>query len=67
MKKIDNFDEYEFLIETSMGYLLIKGSNLEIIKLDKKHKKILFFERPSKFSSFFKKYNKKNYIFLHNF
>ena len=31
---------------------------LEIIKLDKKHKKILFFERPSKFSSFFKKYNK---------
>lgn len=31
---------------------------LEIIKLDKKHKKILFFERPSKFSSFLKKYNK---------
>lgn len=34
VKKIDNFDENEFLLETSMGYLLIKGSNLEIIKLD---------------------------------
>ena len=34
VKKIDNFDEKEFLIETNMGYLLIKGSNLEIIKLD---------------------------------
>lgn len=31
---------------------------LEIIKLDKKNKKILFWERPSKFSSFLKKYNK---------
>lgn len=34
VKKIDNFDEREFLLETNMGYLLIKGSNLEIIKLD---------------------------------
>ena len=34
VKKIDNFDENEFLLETNMGYLLIKGSNLEIIKLD---------------------------------
>ena len=34
IKKIDNFDENEFLIETNMGYLLIKGKNLEIIKLD---------------------------------
>ena len=34
VKKIDNFDENEFLLETSMGYLLIKGSSLEIIKLD---------------------------------
>ena len=34
VKKIDNFDENEFLLETNMGYLLIKGKNLEIIKLD---------------------------------
>ena len=34
IKKIENFDETEFLIETNMGYLMIKGNNLEIIKLD---------------------------------
>jgi len=34
VKKIENFDESEFLIETNMGFLLIKGSSLEIIKLD---------------------------------
>ena len=34
IKKIDNFDEHEFLLETNMGNLLIKGEGLEIIKLD---------------------------------
>ena len=34
VKKIDNFDDKEFLIETTLGYLIIKGSDLEIIKLD---------------------------------
>ena len=34
VKRIDNFDDKEFLIETNMGYLIIKGSDLEIIKLD---------------------------------
>ncbi len=34
VKKIDNFDEEEFLMETTMGYIIIKGSNLELIKLD---------------------------------
>ena len=34
IKKIENFDENEFLLETNMGYLMIKGSGLEIIKLD---------------------------------
>lgn len=34
--KIDSFDEEEFLIETTMGYLVIKGENLEIVKLDTK-------------------------------
>ena len=34
VKKIENFDENEFLLETNMGYLKITGTNLEIIKLD---------------------------------
>lgn len=34
VKKIENFDENEFMLETNMGYLMIKGSSLEIIKLD---------------------------------
>lgn len=34
VKKIDKFDEEEFYIETSLGYLIIKGRELELIKLD---------------------------------
>ena len=34
VKKIENFDESEFLLETNLGYLIIKGSGLEILKLD---------------------------------
>lgn len=34
VKKIDSFDDEEFLLETNMGYIVIKGSDLEIIKLD---------------------------------
>ena len=34
VKKIDSFDEHEFLVDTNMGYMTIKGNNLEIIKLD---------------------------------
>ena len=34
VKKIDSFDENEFLLETTLGNLIIKGSELEIIKLD---------------------------------
>lgn len=34
VKKIDSFDNEEFLLETTMGYLIIKGEGLEIIKLD---------------------------------
>ena len=32
--KISNFDNEEFLLESNMGVLLIKGEQLEIIKLD---------------------------------
>lgn len=34
VKKIDSFDNEEFLLETNMGYIIIKGEELEIIKLD---------------------------------
>lgn len=34
VKKIESFDSDEFLMETSLGFLVIKGSELEIIKLD---------------------------------
>ncbi len=34
VKKIENFDKEEFLIETTMGFLVVKGDGLELIKLD---------------------------------
>ncbi len=34
VKKIDNFDNEQFLMDTVMGYLLVKGEKLELIKLD---------------------------------
>ena len=34
VKKIESFDSEEFLMETTLGYLVIKGAELEIIKLD---------------------------------
>ena len=34
VKKIDSFDNEEFLLETTLGYVVIKGNELEIVKLD---------------------------------
>ena len=34
VKKIESFDNEEFLMDTTLGFLIIKGSDLEIIKLD---------------------------------
>ena len=34
VKKIESFDNEEFLMETTLGFLTIKGEELEIIKLD---------------------------------
>lgn len=34
VKKIENFDDEEFLMDTTMGTLTIKGEDLELIKLD---------------------------------
>jgi len=34
IKKINSFDEKEFFVDSIMGSILIKGSALELIKLD---------------------------------
>lgn len=34
IKKISSFDNEEFLLESNMGVILIKGSGLEILRLD---------------------------------
>ena len=34
VKKIENFDNNHFLLETTMGFLNVKGEELELIKLD---------------------------------
>lgn len=34
VKKIENFDDEEFLMETNMGFLVVKGEQLELIRLD---------------------------------
>ena len=34
VKKIESFDNEQFLMETTLGYLVVKGEELEMIKLD---------------------------------
>ena len=34
VKKIDNFDNNHFLLDTTMGYMIVKGEGLELRKLD---------------------------------
>lgn len=34
IKRIINFDDKQFALESNMGDIIIKGSNLEVIKLD---------------------------------
>ena len=34
INKITSFDDQEFLMESSMGIILLKGEGLEIVKLD---------------------------------
>lgn len=34
VKKIESFDSEEFLLETVMGFLVLKGESLELLKLD---------------------------------
>ncbi len=34
IKKINSFDDCEFFVDSIMGSIIIKGDNLELIKLD---------------------------------
>jgi sporulation protein YabP len=34
VKEVDSFDNEEFLLQTSMGYLVIRGENLHLKNLD---------------------------------
>ena len=34
VKKIENFDSNQFILDTIMGFMIIKGSELELVKLD---------------------------------
>lgn len=34
VKKLENFDSEQFLLETIMGFVVIKGEGLELVKLD---------------------------------
>ena len=34
INKISSFDDQEFLMESNMGVILLKGEGLEIVKLD---------------------------------
>ncbi|MBQ3307833.1 MAG: sporulation protein YabP [Bacilli bacterium] len=34
VKKIDTFDNLHFILDTTMGFMVIKGEGLELIKLD---------------------------------
>lgn len=34
VKKIESFDDTEFLMDTIMGFLALKGEGLELLKLD---------------------------------
>ncbi|MBM7601289.1 sporulation protein YabP [Virgibacillus halotolerans] len=34
VKEVDSFDNEEFLLETVMGYLIIRGENLQLKNLD---------------------------------
>lgn len=34
VKKIENFDNTQFILETIMGFMIVKGNELELVKLD---------------------------------
>lgn len=52
IKKIESFDSLEFLIETSLGYLNIKGSDLHLCVLIKRKKRSVLKEILMRFLTY---------------
>lgn len=40
VKKIDSFDNEEFMMDTTLGYLNIKGSDLALVRFDQEKKEV---------------------------
>ena len=64
VEKIESFDEEEFLLDTNMGFLAIKGSGLEIVRLDTKDGIISIKGNVDSFAYFdsIKKNNKSSFM-----
>ena len=41
IKQIDSFDNQEFLLDTAVGYLHVKGKNLTLGKMDNENKEVI--------------------------
>lgn len=41
VKNVERFDEHEFILETSLGWMSIKGNELVLNKLDTEHGDII--------------------------
>lgn len=37
VKNVERFDENEFVLETTLGWMMVKGSELSVHKLDTEH------------------------------
>lgn len=64
VEKIESFDEEEFLLDTNMGFLAIKGAGLEIVRLDTKDGTISIKGNVDSFAYFdsIKKNNKSSFM-----
>jgi sporulation protein YabP len=64
VNKIESFDKEEFLLETVMGYMNIKGEALEMIKLDTIEGKVVIKGKINSlvYSEDSKKQNKDSFV-----
>ncbi len=65
--KMDSFDSEEFLLETTAGYLGIRGKNLEIVKLDTYQGNITIKGQIDSFSYLNDDSKKENGVFMRLF
>ena len=63
IKKIESFDSLEFLIETSLGYLNIKGSDLALVRFDQEKKRSVLKEILMRFLTIDKEQQRVKIVF----